>query len=425
MGPMGCQHRTGLAIEFFAILAVMSRANPHVLLVIAIAVAAVVFLDPFGFRRTETRLERTVVSEELLATLRQHLEQYHQDPLEYVSELFETRRVVFLGEYGRIREQAEFVAETLEPLHAAGVHHLGVVHLLSADQAEIDELITAEHFDRAQAERLLFNRKVLWGYHEYVDLLEAVWRLNRDRSAGETQLRVVGLSVQPEYHHLHGPPDLHDPAKMQQVFAAGLPDRAIADAIERKITDPGHKALVFTPLEHGFTRYEDRAYSARIASLGFAETGRAGNYVYDHIGEQAATVMLHSPWPDHESSAGAADPAGGVLETLIAELSQDRRRTALDLGSGPFGELEIPAGAYRNGYADLTLGELADGYILLGSIGEYTTARPIRDFITASTLEEAVRRFPGPTPEGATVSGMNAYLERINDQVERTLDLFR
>ncbi len=403
----------------------MRRADPRLLLIGAFIAAGILILDPFGLMRSGSSPARSELPAEHKARLVDWVEAEARAPEQYLAKLFERRQIVFLGEYGRIREQVELLTSALELLHAAGVTRLGLVHLRVADQTGIDRLISADEFDREQAARLLFNRKVVWGYREYVDLLEAVWRMNREAPPTRSPMRVIGLGMRPDYYHLRSPPDLHDRRKMQSVFTEGVPDRVIADTIEREIIAPGHRALIFTPIEHSFTRYEDRVYREHLRRIGIPENERAGNYIYDQIGDRAATVLLHSPWPDQGSSGGVASPADGAIEALIPLLPVELRRGGIEVATGPLSELPIGSSDYREHYDALTLGELTDGYILLGPIAEYRTVTALRGFITAGNLETAIRYFPGPTPDGATVTGMNAYLERANDEVRRTLRMFR
>ena len=418
--------RTGSSAARYALYwAPMARSNPQALLIAGLIFAGILVLDPFGLMRGRSGLERPEIDPARVEELAEYLREHHQAPETYLAGLFDQHSVVFLGEYGRLHEQVAFVTEALDTLHAAGVSRIGLTHLLAADQSEIDELITTEEFDRTQAERLLFNRKVLWGYEQYVELLEAIWRINRGTEPGDLPLRAVGLNTQPAYRHLESPPDLENPEKMQRVFADGVPDREIADAVKREIVASGERALVFTAVEHAFTGFEDRAYAERMRSLGFAETARAGNYVAEELGAEVATVLMHAPWPDSSASSEVRSPAGGAIEAALTAVPERYRRAGLSLTEGPFGELELSGGDYLHGYSTVRLAELADGYIALGLIGEYQTVTPISSFIEPENLDEAIRRFPGPTPDGASVSGMNAYLQRVNDQVERNLELFR
>lgn len=403
----------------------MARSNPQALLIAGLIFAGIMVLDPFGLMRDTPRLEHSEIDDARVAELSDYLRAYPKAPEEYLAGLFDRHTIVFLGEYGRLSRQVTFVGEALEPLRAAGVSRIGLTHLLAADQSAIDELVTAEEFDRRQAQRLLFNRKVLWGYEEYVDLLEAVWRINRGAEPDDPPLRAVGLNTQPAYRHLESPPDLEDPEKMQAVFADGVPDRAIADAIEREIVASGRSALIFTAVEHAFTEFEDLAHAERMQSLGFSETARAGTYIAEELGAEVATVMMHAPWPDRSASSGVRSPAGGAIEAALAAVPERYRSVGFSLTESPFGELELTGGEYLHGRASARLAELADGYIALGLIGEYRTVTPITAFIDSENLDEAIRRFPGPTPDGASVSGMNAYLQRVNDQIERDLELFR
>jgi hypothetical protein len=287
---------------------------------------------------SEARYPLPAVQPELQVQLARHVLEHGVKPPDYVIGCFERRDVVFLGEYGRIRHDVLLVQEVLPRLPAAGVARLGVELVGTRDQSELDRLVTAETWDEPLARDLVQRHDPAWGYREYLDVLRAAWSVNR--GAGETVLRVVALG---------GPP--HD-------AAAGMRHAGAFEA--------GQKTLVYASVETAFTRFRPSWASG------------LGNLVFDEIGERACTVLLHAPWP---SMLGPEAPsvyaADGHIDASLIGLSEENRRAGFDVAGSAFAGLPASTSLWSLVRKDVTLGDLADGYVFQTALHSYQGVTPI------------------------------------------------
>jgi hypothetical protein len=397
----------------------------RVFTIIIIAVVVIFFLNPFGRNRNRETYFPPGVRSETLEPLIGYLQTEAEDPVTYVASLFLDHDIVFLGELQRIKQQVEFVGELIPALYSRGVRNLAIEYALYEDQQRIDELVTATVFDEKLAERILFDFFALWGFQEYVDLFRSAWEVNRRRPDGEPPFRIVGLNVRRDYTQMQDQRSLEDPEILAKVFAWGHPEAHYAEVITREFVEKDEKALILTGIKSSVTRYRDLGYAEDAKEKGLVETRQGGNIIYDTVGERAVRVLLHSPWPDIRRLRPLYYPLDGVFDRALLELPEDGRRLGFDL-AGPAGALPV-SGDMAEGYDDLTLGEYADGYVVLGPISDYTPVSPIPDFFSEANRREVIDGYPAlfRTGEEPSVTELNNLTAQDVEQLQKNLDQFR
>ena len=108
------------------------------------------------------------------------------EPVNYVSNLFSSHEIVFVGHNLPSRKTGLFLQQLIPAVNKAGVYLLGIEWACMDDQSLLDELVNADQFDEGIARSALFR----WGlrYHfafvEYLDILRAVWAVNRTQASG-------------------------------------------------------------------------------------------------------------------------------------------------------------------------------------------------------------------------------------------------
>ncbi len=404
----------------------MERRNTTALILI-VAVAFFFFvLDPIGLFRSKPHLQKPAVSPTELSTLSKSYRQEAKSPQDYLTGLFGSHEVVFLGEMGEIREQVDFVAGLIPDLYRHGVHLLGTEYALSSDQSKIDRILTAKTYDEKAVQQVLFDRMVLWGFKEYANLFHAAWKLNSSLPAGSPPFRILGLNVRQEYKYLQNQNDANNPDIVKKVFANGVPDVHMADVIDSTIVAKGEKALIYTSIQHAFTRFRYKNYEEKSRKAGLGDGRSAGNIVRDRIGDKAVTVLFHSPWPDTSGPGGMGYPVGGTLDALLESLPEGERTGAMTITGTPIGKLPVKNQAYAYGYQSLTLEEMTTGYLFLGPIASYHAVTPIPGFIDSGDLAQAVTDFPGPTinPKTST-QDLNGFISRMSDTISKSLANFK
>ncbi|MBN1649485.1 MAG: hypothetical protein JW874_15710 [Spirochaetales bacterium] len=387
-----------------------------VLFISLIAVAILLYMFSGSAKKTvRPRNLGTQQYEALLAWVNGH----HAEPEQYLLDLFSEKEIICLGTDHIIADGINFVNEITPDLPGKGVHTIAVDFLLADDQDGIDRLLSAPEFDETLARELLFNRIVIFGYREYVDMLRTVWRTNRDSSGDAEGIRIIGLAPYQDFSGIRTEEDLADNSKKLAVIAdLDTVDSFMAKtALDRLSGTAGTdgKCLVFTALVHSFTVFHQIGYEQNAAAIGYpaGNTMRMGNYIYEKFGNRAATVFIHNFIPDETSPSGLNYPLGGIMEKVSRGLDNVNKRFAFSVAGSPFAEMEI-SGEFVKGYEKKTvLDDFCYGYIFLNQITRAETVTPIPHFINDTNLAEANRNFPGPKAQGYDANTLNSYISGI------------
>lgn len=397
------------------------KRNTTLLVAVGI-IAAFIFLDPFQlFRRPAPYLTRPAVEPAAVSPLVAYAGTNWKNPGEYLVSAFASRDIVFLGELNKIAEYPTLVASVIPALYAGGIRNLGIEFALAEDQARIDALITSPVYDEAEARRITMNRVVVWGFQEYVDLYKAAWQFNRSLKAGAKPFRIVGLNVRYFYEFLVTQKDVNDAETLKKVLANGISDDFMADVIRKEFTVKKEKALVYCSMQHASVRFRDTQYTKNVKEKQFADSRRTAETVFERIGTRAGTVLLHGPWPDERSATGFSYPVGGAVDSLIDALPTEKKLAGFNTVGTPFGVLKIKSGWWSTEHPSLTLGDICDGYIILGPITAYRAVTPISGFITDKDSDYAIKNFPGIKEAGLTAEKINGYIAEDAAEFEKSL----
>ncbi len=350
--------------------------------------------------------ERAVVelADSTEQALRTYLVSNYQTPEEYVVSCFEDHDIVFVGEYHRIAHDVELIHALIPRLYEQGIYNLGIEFADYADQDLIDQLIAATEYDDSLAKQIQYNQWPFWGFREYVDIYRVAWELNQSLDQGEPTFRVVGLGARSDWSHVWTVEDRQDPEVMRKVFPEGDTDEYMANIILKEFVDKSLKALIYSGINHGYTRYQQPVYDVEADTLIRKNDHRMGNLVYDAIGDRCMTIFLHSPWPAYNDFNSSVRPVEGVIDALIPTLDSQYQRVGFDVVGSPFAELPGENSYWTLGYPNFTLEDYCDGYIYQMPLGEYEGVNVIDGFINESNRLEAIAQSANPRTKDSSRS---------------------
>ena len=399
----------------------MQQQRSKAIWIVAILVAFFFFIDPFRLF-TGGRIPTVRESRETQTELANYLASA-EPAADTVLDLLRTSDVVLIGESGYAREQIMFAADLIPVLDSAGVRNLGYQYANREDQALIDQLVTATTFDEQLARRILFDHLCVLGYQEHVEVFRSAWEVNRRKGSSDEPFRIVGLSNRLDYEVFTNQDDLKDPAVMAQVFATGIPDVVIAETIATEFLERNVKAVAYMQMDHAFTGLQRPSYEEELAAIGFGGTRRAGNALRDEYGNRVVSAALHGPVRDSRSRIGYGYPAGGVIDRAIPTDGGQGRTVGFVTADSPFADVRVYGDAVpADTEGGVTLRDYADAYLIVAPIDSLTGLTPIADFITEENREQAIRTFPGVSPEGASVEDLNEF---IAGNAKSIADVFR
>jgi hypothetical protein len=354
------------------------------------------------------------------AELQAWLHDHSASPEEYVAAKFVDHDIVFLGEYHRIRHDPLLVQNLIPILYRNGIYSLGIEFVSARDQAKLDRLLAADTYDQTLANRLFWNQWPFWGYQEYVDILRAAWRLNRSLPIGSRPFRVVGLNARTDFSHMWTVEDRENPEVMKRVLPDGDGDEVMAETIRREILAKGEKALIYSGINHAYTRFRQPVVNEATGELVRLVSTRMGNQIEAEIGRRSFTIFLHSPWP---AATGYADPevypADGVIDSFFATLSPNERRVGFDVKGSPFAQLGAKTALWAHAAPDFRLEMYCDGWIYQMPLSQYEGVTVIPGWFDEGNRLEAISQIANPDPQvksrDRSVQDLMASLGRDTD----------
>jgi hypothetical protein len=311
------------------------------------------------------------------------------EPVNYISNLFSSHEVVFVGHNLPSRKTGLFLQELIPAVNKAGVHLLGIEWACMDDQSLLDELVNANQFDEGIARSALFR----WGlrYHfafvEYLDILRAVWAVNRTQASSSPPFRIVALDYDIDIEAVTDNADLLSPYAWEHLRPRGPASRHMADVLLAEFVRHGHKALVLTKTGNALTRMRRQPHPTMDQIDTQIVDGKmvgCGNYVYSAIADRAATVLLHQPLTADGEHGLFTLPADGYLDAAFAHTNNPNFPVAFDVTSGSIGRLPC-ATSIDNG----DISQLCNGWIFLERPRDVRGPTPLRGLVNETNIAEA------------------------------------
>lgn len=311
------------------------------------------------------------------------------EPVNYVSNLFSSHEIVFVGHNLPSRKTGLFLQQLIPAVNKAGVYLLGIEWACMDDQSLLDELVNADQFDEGIARSALFR----WGlrYHfafvEYLDILRAVWAVNRTQASGSAPFRIVALDYDIDIEAVTDNADLLSPYAWEHLRPRGPASKHMADVLLTEFVRHGHKALVLTKTGNALTRMRRRPHPTMDQIDTQIVDGKVvgcGNYVYSAIADRAATVLLHQPLTADGEHGLFTLPADGYLDAAFARTNNPHFPVAFDVSSGSIGRLPC-ATSIDNG----DISQLCNGWIFLERPKDVRGPTPLRGLVDETNIAEA------------------------------------
>ncbi|WP_423917659.1 hypothetical protein [Candidatus Poriferisodalis sp.] len=328
-----------------------------------------------------------VLVDELADWLRAH----GTDPLTYVSDLFERHQVVFVGHHTPTRRAGLFLQDLVAAAYRSGVGIVAIEYACVDDQARLDAVVTGTTFDEPLAREALLR----WGirhnfaYREYLDVLSAVWEVNRRFVGGGAPMRVLGLDYDLDLDAVTDTADLRTSYAWPHLRSRGPVSAHMCEVLLAEVIEPGHRALVLTRTAHALTRARrlpHRVWDAIDAEVVGGYVVGAANRLYEVVADRAVTVLIHEPLPADGELCDYALVADGVLDATFAMNDDLAVPLAFDVDRGPPARLGCTTSLDRE-----PLGSLATGWIYLERDFERRAPTPLPEPVPAVHVEHARR----------------------------------
>lgn len=306
-------------------------------------------------------------------------------PTGFLLRQFADADVVLLAEDHGVRQNLAFLHSLIPDLYGAGVRSIAMEFGDVEQQAELDQLVTARRYDEAVARNLMFQYDPGWPLRDYWDVYRAAWAFNRTLPRGAAPFRIINLTYRLAWEEMAGP---MMPATAARVFHKGPVDPYRARVVQREILDRGEKTLAFVGWPHAITRFALPLFDFNAPGFVRRETRNLGHVLHAEHPGRVRSVILHAPFLSKDGLR-LVQPAEGALERAFMAHGAP---CAFDL-RGPAGSLR-DSSSHAVGDPAFTIGDFADGYIILDRLSRLEGCALDPDYVTPATFEDARRRFP-------------------------------
>ncbi len=284
--------------------------------------------------------------------------------VEYVSGLFDAHDVVVIGEIHEVADNCRFVADLVDAVYkTAGVRVIASEFLRASQTEQMNALLTAEQWDESAATDLMrHGANVIWGYREYLDIFEAVWKVNHTLPADATTMRIVGLDS--EWNQLAM---LKEGSAAKRFKMTLDREHCMVTSLETAIATPGTKVLAHVGFAHSVTGQGER----------FATVLRR------KYGDRVFQVALHHNFP----GPGEVSPFTAMMEEILAG---SPKPWGVTIKGSPLADLRRDDCLYFQMLGrGSSLDEAAEGYVFLTSVARLEPVSWIEGFVNQVTFEEA------------------------------------
>jgi len=295
-------------------------------------------------------------------------------PQAYVLSKLASHRVVLFGESHWVADEVELVAGLVPLLTEVGARTLAVEVFPAAMQEQLDRVVGGDEWDKAGAVAVLRAAEMPHG--EYLDVIQAVWRVNREKGPGS--LALVAMGPGPDWR------ESLPPGENYETF--------MADRIRQALEERGGSVLAHMGLHHAFTRYVQPESTQDGRAWRFMV--RTGNTLWWKMGEAVFAIGTHHPFQCRKDDAWEfCLPFGGAIDCAADGAGQSA--LAFDVAESPFADLRFNSQViYAAGYPDLRFVDFIDGWIWFGPIDELRQTRviPLQVYAPDEDSLAAVRR---------------------------------
>ena len=277
--------------------------------------------------------------------------------------------------FGEMHEQGDTLRWFNDAIPAlyeqGGVTCIAMEVLLASDDAAIEKLVTADAFDREAAARIARHQPwALWGWKEYWDVLETVWRVNHAAAPGKPKLRLVGLDRPVDAPSLMmmgvGDVPLKDATLWEKLRLWRLPrilgamilrDGVMAREVEKEIFEKHERGVVWIGSMHA-------AVGCRLP--GRQRWGQLGLMLRTRYGDQVFQIRMHQAGVP-ASALGLTDTEAPQMAAFIERVMGQRGRKAVgfNVANSPLALLRDPGELEYALSPTVGLGDIAEGYIYL------------------------------------------------------------
>lgn len=307
-------------------------------------------------------------------------------PEDYAVQTASTHQLTLFGEMHENKDNLDFLNRIIPDLYfKAGVRCIAMECIPATMNGKLRRLVNAPEFDQALQLQIARSQPwTIWGYKEYWNVLQSVWKLNKNLTGDQPKMSIVGIDADwngpdialtfakkddalenvPFYERFRILSCLKDFPKFQ--FREGI----MAYNVKKEIFDKNVKGIVWIGVAH--------------TNLKFGS--RFGVMLYEKYKDKIAQVVMWSTTRNFLLS----EPSPSVIDSLVEGIMAKRNNqpAAFEVEGSPFANLHDTSAMFFNAYPTLCLGDVMQGVIFFRPFKERREITWMQDYLSAKTFME-------------------------------------
>lgn len=319
------------------------------------------------------------------------LNKYAQTPEGYAIQTASSHKLTLFGEEHGIKENLDFFNNIIPDLYyKAGIRCIGMECIPSSMNKKIKELINGKAYDNKLALQIARSQPwKMWGMKGYWDVLETVWKLNKNLPDSCRKMRIVGIDENWEGPNvalvLPGSADdglKHVPiwerlklfTTIDDLVKLIYRDELLARNIEKEIIEKGDKAVVLigsahTTLNYGYPIINNNKILFVKARFGLLLSQKYKN----DIGQ---ILLWHSIADETDKNKTLTN----FIESIM--FAHDTLPVGFSIENSPFGKLRDSTASYFKTYKTICFEDITQGLIFLKPLNKLQYCTWSKDYIS-------------------------------------------
>ena len=321
-------------------------------------------------------------------------------PEDYAIETASKHQLTLFGEMHENKDNLDFLNRIIPDLYyKAGVRCVAMEVMPATMNEKLRHLVNAPAFDRElQMQIARTGPWTIWGYKEYWDVLETIWKLNKNLPDDKLKMSIVGIDADwngPDIAlTFAGKDDASENVPFYERFRIfsslkDFPKWAYRDGImaynvKKEILDKGIKGIVWigdahTKLKCGTLNIQNN----KPVSL----QARFGLMLYEKYKDKIAQIVM---WNTMRNFLLSDDPPPSVLDSLFEGIMAKRNNqpAGFTIDGSPFGNLHDTTAMFFNKYPALCLSDVMQGVIFFKPFKERREITWMQGYLSEKTFME-------------------------------------
>ncbi len=345
---------------------------------------------PFMERDPSTVTDVSLLSDSVFVNW---LDKNAQTPEDYALQTAATHQITLFGEMHENQENLLFFNKIIRSLYyKSGIRVIAMEVIPASMNKKVDILVNGKNYDSTLALEIARSQCwKMWGYKEYWDVLETVWKLNHSLPKDAQRMRVVGLDGNWELPNIallglsqdsKGKSPFWEKFRLFSVIK-DIPvqvyrDKIMARNIEREVIDKKQKAVVLIGFNHtliNFTNSEVK--NNKIVAL----NPRFGVLLSQKYKGNIFQIELFQRLDISENNLKCNSSIDEFLDSIMNK--RKNQPVGFTIAASPFDKIRDSCSMFFTKFPSSSYGDIAQGLIFLKPYNERKQCTWLKGYISS------------------------------------------